>query len=166
MFNKLHKFETFVPKNLEKRQEELKRMQEKEEKELNELASKLSKIIEGFKDIVVDDEKEQFFIDKFVNCKIKIDHKKYPNEIYFFDQSDKYLGEYDSKNMEFWISYNNIWSFLESNYNLNYNQVKDLTQAWVEEHFKLRPVTTVLVQPFSVMVVEEHFKLRPVTTLV
>jgi len=134
-------FETFVPKNLEKRQEEFKRIQEKEEKELNDLASRLPKIIEGFKDLKINDEREQFFIDKFKNCKIKTDHKIYPNEIFFFDQKDNYLASYDSKNEEFWISLQNIWSFLESNYDLNYDQVKELTKAWIEQHFKLRLVS-------------------------
>jgi len=136
-------------------------MQEKEEKELNDLAVRLSKIIEGFKDIVVDDEREQFFIDKFKDCKIKVDLKKYSNSIYFFDQKDAYLGDYNLKREIFYVSLNKIWTILELKYNLNYNQIKDLIQSWVEQHFKLGPVTAILPDEYFPLVIEQHFKLRP-----
>lgn len=156
----------FIPKKILERQEKLRLIREKELKELNELSVKLSNIILTFKDLKIDNEAESFFIKKFIDCQIKIDQDKYSNMIFFFDQNNNYLSEYSSKNQEFWISYQNIWTNLVSKYSLKGYQIKNLSKTWVEEHFKLRPVTTHPVLGSCSVQVKEHFKLRPVTTVV
>lgn len=148
----LHRFESFIPKNLDQRKEKMRLIKEKELKELNEMVSKLSNIISTFKDLKIDDEKEQLFIRKFINCQIKIDNDEYPNEIFFFDNKDKYLASYDSKNQEFWISYENIWFLFE--------RVKDQVKAkdWIEKYFKLRSTVTIAYRQGWLLSVIEHFK--------
>lgn len=154
------RFEIFVPKNLDKRQEKLKLIKEKELKELNKLVVKLSNTVSTFKCLKIDSEAEKFFISQFVDVQIKIDHDKYSNTIFFFDKDNNYLSEYNSKIKYFWISHKNVWSFLESNYDLNYYQVKDLSKYWKEEHFKLRTVIVMRANEICLDKVEEHFKLK------
>ena len=55
------------------------------------------------------------------------------------------LMVYDTKNEEVYINYDEIWTFLSSNFGLNYVQTQELTKKWLDEVYKLRGVTTVLV---------------------
>ena len=67
--------------------------------------------------------------------------EKYPDYI-FFMKDGKVIFEYDKKNEFVYISYNKIWSFLESFFGLKYEEIQDLTKEWVEGHYKLRVITT------------------------
>ena len=49
---------------------------------------------------------------------------------------------YDTKNEVVYINYYEIWSFLESNFGLKYQQTQDLTKEWLDEVYNLRGVTT------------------------
>jgi uncharacterized protein YegL len=82
----------------------------------------------------------------------------------FFMKDGKTIYEYNKKNGEVYISYEHIWSFLESFFGLEYEEIQDLTKEWVEEQFKLDVTTT--VDWFSVVntLVEEQFKLDVTTT--
>jgi len=64
-----------------------------------------------------------------------------PNHI-FFMKDGKVIYEYNKKSGYVYISYHNIWSFLESFFGLEYTEIQDLTKEWVEEHYKLRVTTT------------------------
>jgi hypothetical protein len=64
-----------------------------------------------------------------------------PNHIYFI-KDDEFIFEYNKKNRVVFISYNKIWSFLESFFGLEYEEIQDLTKEWVEEHYKLDVITT------------------------
>jgi len=159
--SKLYRFETFVPKNLDQRQEKSRLFKERKVAELNELANKLFNIISTFKNLKIKDEKESFFIHQFIDCQIKIDYDAYPDKIFFFDEYGNYLSEYDSKSQEFWISYPNVWSPLEFNYNLDSIEIMKLTANWIEEHFKLKNVSTLDVLEGEGSSIEEHFKPIP-----
>lgn len=67
--------------------------------------------------------------------------KKYPDYI-FFKKDNKVIFDYNKENGYVYISYDEIWSFLESFFGLEYKEIQDLTKEWVEEHFKLRVTTT------------------------
>lgn len=153
----LHSFESFVPKNIEKHQEDYYRKFKKEIDALNQLAKQLKKTIEEFKNIIVEDEREQFFIDKFKDCKVKIDYKKYGDIIFFFDQNDKYLGEYNSKQENFWLAWE-LFEHFELNYKNTYSKIKELFKTLVEQYFRLGSVKNLFEQLENKYYVEQHFK--------
>lgn len=49
---------------------------------------------------------------------------------------------YDTKNEEVYINYDEIWSFLRSNFGLNYQETQGLTKEWLDEVYNLRGVTS------------------------
>ena len=53
---------------------------------------------------------------------------------------------YDTKNEIVNIDYDDIWSFLRSNFGLNYVQTRALTKKWLDEVYNLKGITT-LPQP-------------------
>ena len=67
--------------------------------------------------------------------------EEYPNHI-FFMKDGGVVFEYDKINKSAHISNDEIWSFLESFFGLEYDEIQDLTKEWVEEHYKLRVTTT------------------------
>ena len=66
---------------------------------------------------------------------------KHPNFI-FFMKDGEVIFDYNKKNGKVYISYDRIWSFLESFFGLKYEEIQDLTKEWVEEHYKLSVTTT------------------------
>jgi hypothetical protein len=66
---------------------------------------------------------------------------KDPNFI-FFMKDGEVIFDYNKKNGKVYISYDRIWSFLESFFGLEYEEIQDLTKEWVEEHYKLSVTTT------------------------
>ena len=67
--------------------------------------------------------------------------EKYPGYI-FFMKDGKVIFDYNKKNGYVYISYDKIWSFMESFFGLEYEEIQILTKEWVEEHYKLRVTTT------------------------
>ena len=91
--------------------------------------------------------------------------EKYPDYI-FFMKDGKVIFDYKKNNGYVHISYDKIWSFLVSFFELEYEEIQDLTKEWVEEHYKLRATTTTNTLSVFVGSVEEHYKLRVTTTSV
>jgi hypothetical protein len=89
--------------------------------------------------------------------------EKHPDYI-FFMKDGKVIFDYNTKNGNVYISYDKIWSFLESFFGLEYKEIQSLTKEWVEEHYKLRVTTTRITKTKSAFSVEEHYKLRVTTT--
>ena len=52
------------------------------------------------------------------------------------------LMAYDRKNKEFYISYGEIWSFLEDKFDLTYPVIQAVTKKWLGEVYNLREITT------------------------
>ncbi len=52
------------------------------------------------------------------------------------------LMVYNTKNEIVNIEYYEIWSFLRSNFGLNYQETQGLTKEWLDEVYNLRGVTT------------------------
>ena len=78
-----------------------------------------------------------WFKEQLNQMEIKEDRKKYPYSIYFYI-NNKVVMEQDEKNERLWVNYKKIWSFFESEFNLNWLEIKDLIRDMVEEHFKMR----------------------------
>ena len=82
----------------------------------------------------------------------------------FFMKDGKVIYEYNKKNGVVYPSYDKIWSFLESYFGLEYEEIQSLTKEWVEEQFKLDVTTTDEQEIESFFLVEEQFKLDVTTT--
>ena len=67
--------------------------------------------------------------------------EKYPDYI-FFMKNGEVIFDYYKKNGWVQISNTKIWSFFESFFSMNYQQIQDITKVWVEEHYKLRVTKT------------------------
>ena len=67
----------------------------------------------------------------------------------FFMKDGEVVFDYNKKNGVVIISYDKIWSFLESFFGLEYEEIQDLTKEWVEEHYKLGVTATGRKSDFS-----------------
>ena len=105
---------------------------------------------------------EQRFLQLCEGLTIKIDKEKYPNSIFFFKGND-FFFEYNSKSGSLWCSRNRVWSFLEKEYSLNYNEIESLIKDMLEKHFNLRGVTPSVLGSVYCIRLEKHFNLRGVT---
>ena len=51
------------------------------------------------------------------------------------------LMVYDKKTGVVYVSYDDIWSFLKSNFGLNYSEIQVVIKEWLDEVYNLRGVT-------------------------
>ena len=68
----------FIPKNIDKRAEDLKRIQAKELQDYEKIINDFQKNLKNIKNIKSEDSKEQLFIDFIQDCDIKLNQHKYP----------------------------------------------------------------------------------------
>ena len=73
--------------------------------------------------------------------------KKYPNYL-FYKKGDKIIFDYNKKNGKVHVDYIEIWSFFESYFDMNHQQIQDLTKVWMEERYNLRITTTTFAFKF------------------
>jgi hypothetical protein len=66
---------------------------------------------------------------------------EYPYSIFYIRDKEVFF-EYNKKNGFVYISYDDIWSFLENIFSMEYEQIQEVTKLWVEEHYNLRVTTT------------------------
>ena len=57
-------------------------------------------------------------------------------------EKHKNLMIYNRKNDYVYLNYDEIWSFLEDGFGLNYSETQELTKRWLDEVYNLRGVTT------------------------
>ncbi len=65
-----------------------------------------------------------------------------PNQTLFRYENVYNLMIYNKKSGSVYLSYYDIWLFLEDGFGLNYSETQELTTRWVGEVYKLRGVTT------------------------
>ena len=65
----------------------------------------------------------------------------YPNYV-FFRKDDTNIFVYNKENGTVSISYGDIWSLLESMFDMEYAQIQDITKEWIEDHYNLEVSTT------------------------
>ena len=94
---------------------------------------------------------------------VKTDEVKYPDTIFYFS-NENCIANYNSKNKCFWCDYYKFWSKIYLNSKFNYADIRYLLNSMIEEHFKLKGITTLLSPTIPTMVIEEHFKLKGITT--
>lgn len=103
---------------------------------------------------------DNFNLDKMKMYK----HDYYPNSI-FYKKGDIFVINQDLKTKKFWIDYNQIWSFFESFFGMEYTEIQSIMNIWLEETDKLREYTP---QPRAVELMdklEETDKLSEYTPL-
>ena len=72
----------------------------------------------------------------------QVQSEEYENYTLFrYKKGNNYII-YDRKDEEVYISYYEIWSFLEDNFGLDDYEIKSLTEGWLDEVYNLRGVTT------------------------
>jgi len=62
----------------------------------------------------------------------------------FFKKNDEVIFEYNKETGSAYISYDNIWSFLESIFGLKYKEIQLLIKEWLRGHYNLDVTTTFL----------------------
>ena len=154
----------FIPKNIDKRAEDLKKIQVKDLKEYDVFVKGFKQNLDLMKDKTSDGPKEQLFIDLIQDCDIKLDQNEYPFRIFLF-KNDKYMFEYDWKIDEFYCSYDSIWKVFESKFNMSYQEWQHFISDQIETYFKFRPSTTFALWQNITSIIETYFKFRPSTTL-
>jgi hypothetical protein len=86
------------------------------------------------------------------------------NNYIFFMKDGKVIFDYHKQNGVAYISYRNIWSFLESFFGLKYEEIQSLTKEWIVKYYKLDVTTTYIQYPYLEDIVEEYHKLDVTTT--
>ena len=134
----------FIPKNINKRAEDLKRIQAKELQEYEDFITEFKQNLDLIKGKTSDDPKEQLFIDLIQDCDIKSDQTEYPFRI-FLPKDEKFMFEYDWKNSFLCCSYHKIWSVFRDKFAMSYLECQRFITDQVETHFNFRPFTTYLL---------------------
>jgi hypothetical protein len=55
----------------------------------------------------------------------------------FFMKDGKVIFEYHKRNGVVFVSYEDIWSILESFFGFNYDEIQSLTKEWMEKQYNL-----------------------------
>jgi len=85
--------------------------------------------------------------------------EKYPNSV-FFRKDGKVVMEQDKEYKDFWVDYHEIWSFFESFFGMEYEQIQEVLRYWLEENFKLKGYTPSFRLTLQCLMLEENFKLN------
>ena len=95
--------------------------------------------------IITENQKERIVLN-WMNKNFSLDQlevaesPKYPNSI-FYKKNGIVVMRQDKKNKEFWFSYNQIWSFFESFFLMEYEEIQGVLKIWLDEAFKLKGYT-------------------------
>ena len=157
----------FVPKKLDDRSQELKKIKAKELqayntflKTLQQNLSKLTLLNKNSNLKLADI--DTYFINMLQDCSIKIDHTNQPFNIYFFLE-DKYIANYDYITNHFVVSYLELSKF-EKTFQLSYQtscqHIQELTHKYLQlekKHISIGHTTS-----FFCKLTEETFKNIPV----
>jgi hypothetical protein len=88
----------------------------------------------------------------------------YNDYILFRHEKGKNIITYSQKNGNGYINYYIIWSFLESYFGLNYDEIQGLTKEWLSETYNLRVTTTSINLLLLRDELSETYNLRVTTT--
>jgi hypothetical protein len=67
---------------------------------------------------------------------------------------------YDRKTDDVYVSYYDIWSVLEDNFDLNNSDIRDLIKVWLDEVYNLRGVTPHSITLHSITLLDEVYNLK------
>ncbi len=66
--------------------------------------------------------------------------KDRPNLVFYLNDNNQDLMEYDKETGVVYIDYNQIWSKIESLFSLNYFEVQSIMSIWLKDTYKLEGV--------------------------
>ena len=89
---------------------------------------------------------------------------KYPDSI-FYKKNGIVVMEQDKENKYFWFDYGEIWSFFESFFSMEYEEIQGLLDIWLEEDFKLKGYTPCSESSDCWYTLEEALKLNDIYTI-
>ena len=69
-----------------------------------------------------------------------VESEKYPNSV-FFRKNGKVVMEQDKKSKFFWFDYDKIWSFFESFFGMQHQEIREVLRYWLEDTLKLEGYT-------------------------
>ena len=72
----------------------------------------------------------------------KFESNRNPNYI-FYMKDGMAIFDYNRKNGRCYINQDEVWSFLQSVFRLEDEEIKEITKEWVEEDYKLKVTTTI-----------------------
>ena len=78
---------------------------------------------------------EQRLLQMFEGCVIHFDDE-YPDSVFFMKEGEVWF-ELDAKNNYLWCRWKYVWQVFETQFDLNYNQIRDLIKGTVEQRFKM-----------------------------
>jgi hypothetical protein len=56
----------------------------------------------------------------------------------FYKKGNRIVFNYDKSNGHVFVDYDEIWSFFENMFSMDYLQIQYITKMWIEEHYNLR----------------------------
>jgi hypothetical protein len=101
---------------------------------------------------------DDFFNDLFDGLE-EHESDKYPGDIIFRKNGKTHMYQ-ESKNEKLWCSYKYIWSFFESEFGYNYNEISKLVQGMVGLHLKRKVFTTNITADANLWVGGTTFKTK------
>ena len=130
----------FIPKNINKRAEDLKRIQAKELADYEEFLKEFTNDLNDIKTKTSKGLEEQTFIDLIKNCTIKRDQTKYPYRIFLFNANEnKFLFEYDFKHRFLWYTENIIRDIVKYKFNMSIQPYHEFIVEQFRKFFKIMP---------------------------
>jgi hypothetical protein len=103
-------------------------------------------ITERQQKLISEDEDRDFLVKKKIAKKeltkkfgdlTPVEDKRYPKSIFYVDKNNQTYLEYIKKPHYVFVDYHTIWLFLKEIFNLNYEQIQQVTKEWFKEHYNL-----------------------------
>lgn len=63
--------------------------------------------------------------------------EKYPDYVFYVNSDNEIMMVYHKRTEYIYIRYDQIWSKIESLFNLNFNDINSIIKFWLEETYKL-----------------------------
>jgi hypothetical protein len=81
------------------------------------------------------------WLNKYYGNLIPKKDKNDPNSVFYINSNNYVMMEYTQENERVYISYDHIWSKVESLFHLEYDDIQSIMKVWLEEDYKLGGVT-------------------------
>ena len=82
------------------------------------------------------------------------------NKINYMKPNGTFIMQQDNYSDILWVKYKGFWGVLESKFDMEYTDIKNLIQAMVERAFKHKVSSPIIVYKHCISMVERAFKLK------
>ena len=101
----------------------------------------------------------KLFDDNLKNLVVFIDESN-SNKINYMKPNGTFIMQQDNYSDILWVKYKGFWGVLESKFDMEYTDIKNLIQAMVERAFKHKVSSPIIVYKHCISMVERAFKLK------